>query len=135
MGYSKDMRALACLRRFEGWSFSAIARSLHMARSRPALFWKEFAATGSFEPTKRARARRADCQLTLDEIDWIAERILDTPDLLISELRRVFVYVHPDKAFVSEYAIVQALIVRTFGMECRGGSRWLGVDDLTDSVC
>ena len=106
-----------------------------MDRSRPALFWKEFAATGSFEPTKRARARRADCQLTLVEIDWIAERILDTPDLLISELRRVFVYVHPDKAFVSDYAIVQALIVRTFGMECRGGSRWLGVDDLTASAC
>ena len=84
-----------------------------MARCRPALFWKEFVATGSFEPTKRARDRRADCQLTLCEIDWIAERILDTPDLLISELRRVFVHVHPAKAFVSDYAIIQALIVRT----------------------
>ncbi len=59
--------------------------------------------------------RRRDCLLSLVEIDWLADRILDTPDLFIVELRRVFVHFHPGKSHVSEYCIAQGLMVCDYG--------------------
>ena len=112
MTYSRDTRAAVCLKIWQGKPVQVVADDHFMHRVTVRRIWQQFKKTGSCEPSKADRERRSDCQLTLTDIAWIADRIKDTPDLYVSELRRVFVHFHPHKNFVSEYAIVQALMVR-----------------------
>ena len=73
--------------------------------------WKQFQQTGSAALAAHDRARRVDCHLTMGEIDWLAERILDAPDLLLDELRTVFVTFFPQKSWIGLYPIAQAMQV------------------------
>ena len=109
--YGDDVRAQAMLKMWMGRSPYDIAPEHFCSPQTVYNWWRNFKRTGKLAHRNLQRKRRSDCQLTLREIDWLAARVLDTPDLYLDELRKVFVHFHPQKSFVSEYAIAQALTV------------------------
>ena len=116
MTMSLEIRQLVCVKRWKGKTWSTIHSEMEGTVSIPHMrkFWRQFLRTGSCELTKALRLARADRHLTDAETDWLAARILDGPDLLLKELRVVFVEFHPAKSWIGLYPITQALVVRSF---------------------
>ena len=114
MTFSVEDRQRVCLKRWARVKWQDIVDSLDgkISMSSCKNIWRDFLKTGSAEPDQHDRQRRSDCQLSEAEQDWLARRLLDAPDLYIRELREIFVHFHPAKAWVSNYAIAQALHVR-----------------------
>ena len=117
--YGNDVRAQAMIKMWMGRAATSIAAEHFCSPVTVRRWWKDLKRTGKIAHQNLKRGRRSDCLLTLREIDWLAARILDTPDLYIDELRKVFVHFHPRKSHVSDYVIAQALVVRSLILETR----------------
>jgi len=94
-------------------AFQRIAEQHFLDERTVRRWWAQFKERGQYRHKRLLRNRRIDSRLTMLEVEWLVERISDTPDLYISELRRLFVHFYPRKAYVSGYVIEQALIVRS----------------------
>ena len=75
------IRHRVVMRRLRGMTFVAIAQELRpMAVLSARRIWRQYLATGSAHPFARHRRRRRDSQLTWEDMDWIARRVLAAPD-------------------------------------------------------